>query len=92
MNASVASAISYALSIIQKDETKYFVVFACLKSQSRTDLFIQQMKEKGIDVTVLMQDSYFRVGKGGFNSSQEAVDSMRTYRGQGIADVWVMKR
>ncbi len=92
MNASVASAISYALSVIQKDETKYFVVFACLKSQSRTDLFIQQMKQKGIDVTVLMQDSYFRVGKGGFNSSEEAVDSMCTYRGQGIADVWVMKK
>lgn len=92
MNASVASAISYALTTIQKNQSKYFVVFACLKSQSRTDLFIQQMKKKGIDVTVLMQDSYFRVGKGGFNSSEEAVDSMRTYRAQGIADVWVMKK
>lgn len=92
MNASVASAITYALTTIQKNESKYFVVFACLKSQNRTDLFIQQMKEKGIDVSVLMQDAYYRVGKGGFNSSEEAVDSMRSYRSQGIADVWVMKR
>ncbi len=91
-NASVATAISYALSVIKKNETKYFVVFACLKSQNRTDLFIEQMKKKGIDVTVLIQDSYYRVGKGSFNSSEEALDCMRTYRSQGIADVWVMKR
>ncbi len=88
---SIANAISYAVSSIQKNKIKFFVVFACLKSQKRTDLFINQMKQKGIDVSVFMQDSYFRVGIGSFNSSDEAVDSMQQYRSQGIDDVWVLK-
>lgn len=92
ISPTIASAISYAISLTQNNELKYFVVFACLKSQNKADLFINQMKKKGIDVKVLIQDTYFRIGKGSFNSPEEAVDSMRQYRSNGIADVWVMKR
>lgn len=95
VKTSIANAISLAYASIKTEVVsgeKYFLVFACLKSQSRTDKFIQQMKEKGIAVSIVMQDTYIRVGQGGFNSSEEALDSMRTYHSQGLKDVWVMKR
>ena len=95
VKTSIASAISMAYASLKSEvvsEEKYFLVFACLKSQSRTDKFIEQMKEKGIDVSVVLHDNYMRIGQGGFNSSEEALDSMRIYHAQGLKDVWVMKR
>lgn len=92
---SIANSIALAYSTMKSEVAegnKYYLVFACLKSQSRTDKFIQQMKDKGIDVSVLMQDNYIRIGQGGFNTSEEALDSMRNYHAQGLKDVWVMKR
>ncbi len=96
VKTSIANAISlaYAATKAQNNvaEGKYYLVFACLKSQSRTDKFIAQMKEKGIDVTVLLTDNYIRIGQGSFTTSEEALDNMRTYHSQGLKDVWVMKR
>ena len=62
IKTSIANAIALAyakLNIEKSAGGKYFLVFACLKSQGRTDKFIQQMKEKGIDVTVLLPESFF---------------------------------
>ncbi len=98
-----AEAIAFANSFRQPDtlstdinpETKgpkYYLIFACFKSQSRTEKFIAQMKEKGLNVSVLIQDSYIRIGNGVFTSKEEAAIHQQEFHDQGFHEVWIMKR
>ena len=71
---------------------KYYLIFACFQSHTRANNFIAQMKSKGQDMKILIEDSYLRIGNGIFQTIDEANAKAHEYHTQGYAEVWVLKK
>jgi len=69
----------------------YYVIFGCFKGEENSQVLIDRLKVKGINTRIVVKDSFYRIGIGGFQTMDEAVLQMRHYHQQGFADVWVMK-
>lgn len=71
---------------------EYYVIFGCFKGEENSLILINQLKVKGVTARIVINDSYRRVGIGGFRTKEDAVQQMQTYHQQGFADAWVMKK
>ncbi len=73
-------------------EGSYYLIFGCFKGKKACQVLIDLLKEKGINTSIVIEDSYRRIGIGGFATENDAVNEMHAYRDKGVKDIWVMKK
>ncbi len=88
--ATVAPNASPVITTINSGD--YYIIFGCFKGKRAPQVLIEELKQKGITADIVIDDSYRRVGTGGFATKEDALTQMRNYHAQGVKDAWVMKR
>ncbi len=93
IQSAIKEEVEISSGEIQQGVTnnQYYVIFGCFKGEKNSQILIEQLKVKGITTRIVINDTYRRVGIGGFHTKEDAIQQMQIYHQQGLGDVWVMK-